>query len=192
MRTVWFGKTGAAAAFFAAMSVAPMALTQSGGAEGEIGVQARPTVSAADQLAQAETIQNRAKALATRMTKMLDEARRDKDIMRANCINQKLTEVNATVRNIEQRSKSLSEAAAAGDDGRRNHEYTVLSVLSQRVDSLERDAAQCLGQSLYEPGESQIITTIEEGSPVYDPTLTVAPPAIIPTFVIPPPLSPFF
>ncbi|MEY4514931.1 MAG: hypothetical protein RLZZ450_7053, partial [Pseudomonadota bacterium] len=55
------------------------------------GVQTRAAVTPAEQLTQADTISRRADQLATRLTKMLDESRREKDIMRANCINRKLT-----------------------------------------------------------------------------------------------------
>jgi hypothetical protein len=122
---------------------------------------------------------------------MLDEARRDKDIMRANCLNRKLTEVNANVRNVEQRTKGLQDAVAGNDTGRRNHEFTVLSVLSQKLDQLDREAAQCLGQSVYEPGASQVITTIPDyADRLGDPTdPTGVPPGAPPSFTVPPPLS---
>jgi hypothetical protein len=142
------------------------------------------------QIAQAESIQKRAGQLATRLTKMLDEARRDKDIMRANCINRKLTEVNANVRNVEQRTKALQDAVAGNDAGRRNHEFTVLSVLAQKLDQLDREAAQCLGQSVFEPGASQVVTTIPDYADQWgDPTVIGTPPAPPPSFTVPPPLS---
>ncbi len=157
---------------------------------GEIGVQARPALTAQEQIAEADAIVRRAGQLAERLSKMLDEARREKDIMRANCVNRKLTEVNANTRNVEQRARALRDAASVGDDSRRSHEYTVLTVLSQKLNALDQEATQCLGQSVYEPGASQVVTTIPTGSPTIDPTVidpsTAAPPAI----TVPPPNIP--
>jgi hypothetical protein len=118
---------------------------------------------------------------------MLDEARREKDIMRANCVNRKLTEINANTRNIEQRSRALKDAAAAGDDARRSHEYTVLTVLSQKLDQLDQEATQCLGQSVYEPGASQIVTTVSQGSPTLNPSVIDPSTAAPPSISVPPP-----
>ena len=97
------------------------AVTVQGQAQGELGVQKKAVLTPEEQTQQAETIARRATQLGERLTRMLDEARRDKDIMRANCVNRKLTEVNANARNVEQRAKALRDAAATGDDARRGH-----------------------------------------------------------------------
>lgn len=170
------------------LGTATLAQEQQGSAE--IGVQAKPTITADDQLRQAEAIQKRGAQLVARMIKLLDEARRDKDIIRANCLNRKLTEANATNRSIEQRAKALKDAAATNDDGRRGHEFTVLSVLGQKMDSLEQEAAQCLGQSMYEPGQSQVTTTIPPDTWLLDPTLVPPDLPAPPSVTVPPPLSP--
>jgi hypothetical protein len=158
--------------------------------QGEIGVRVPAATTPTEQLTAANAIATRANKLAERLSKMLDESRREKDIMRANCINRKLTEVNANTRNVEQRMRALRDAAAAGDDARRSHEYTVLTVLSQKLDQLDQEATQCLGQSVYEPGASQVITTIQEGSPTFDPSVIDPSTAAPPTVTVPPPLVP--
>jgi len=163
----------------------------------EVGpVQTHAAVTPAEQLTQAAAIQRRADQLAQRLTKMLDESRRDKDIMRANCVNRKLTEVNANTRNIQQRAQALRDANATNDDARRSHEFTVLTVLGQKLESLDQEATQCLGQSVYEPGASQIITTVQVGSPTLDPTninpSTAAPPTVTvapPNLIVPEEMS---
>jgi hypothetical protein len=131
------------------------------GTDVEVGnVRTQAAVSPTEQIAQGDAIVRRASQLAERLSKMLDEARREKDIMRANCVNRKLTEVNANTRNVEQRAAALKAAAQTNDEARRSHEYTVLTVLAQKLNSLDQEATQCLGQSVYEPGASQIVTTI--------------------------------
>ena len=138
MRAHWFSASSTAAALL--LSV-PAAVAQDPGAardsitvqrsaapgtpQGEIGVQTRAAITPEEQLTQAASINRRAGQLAERLSKMLDEARRDKDIMRANCVNRKLTEVNANTRNVEQRTRALRDAASVNDEARRSHEFTV-------------------------------------------------------------------
>ena len=150
-------------------------------------MQTRAAVTPEEQLREASAISSRASKLAERLSKMLDEARRERDIMRANCVNRKLTEVNANTRNVEQRMRALRDASAAGDDARRSHEFTVLTVLSQKLDQLDQEATQCLGQSIYEPGAAQIVTTIQSGGPDYDPTVIEPATAAPPSVTVPPP-----
>lgn len=156
----------------------------------EIDVKAQANMSAADQQTQAEAIVRRGNQLAERLSRMLDEARREKDILRANCVNRKLTEVNANVRNVGDRAKALKDASQVADDSRRNHEYTVLTVLSQKLDTLNQEAAQCLGESVFEPGASQVITTIPNNVIVGTDPSTVPPtPPPPPAVNVPPETS---
>ncbi len=184
-------RTGGAVGVQGAGGVQVQTTTQPPGApRGEIGVQARPALTAPEQIAEADSIVRRAGQLAERLSKMLDESRREKDIMRANCINRKLTEVNANTRNVEQRARALKDAATVGDDARRSHEYTVLTVLSQKLNALDQEATQCLGQSVYEPGASQVITTVPNNVTAFDPSTVSPPPAAPPSVTVPPALSP--
>lgn len=207
MRANWITASGSFAALILSFSVAT-AQDRTGGtvgaqvqptaaftgneatAQGEIGVQARAAVSPEEQLEQASQISRRAGQLAERLSKMLDEARRDKDILRANCINRKLTEANANTRNVEQRTRALKDATTAGDDARRSHEFTVLTVLSQKLDQIDQEATQCLGQSVYEPGESQVVTTIPGITTSFvDPSSIPPDPPAPPAVVVPPGMS---
>jgi hypothetical protein len=182
------------AALIAGAAGASATLAQQGAVttQGELGVQKKAAPTAEEQTQQADAIARRATQLGERLTRMLDEARRDKDILRANCVNRKLTEVNANARNVEQRSKALKDAVAVNDEARRGHEYTVLTVLSAKLDALNQEASQCLGQSVYEPGASQVITTVPDnvlvgtepstvpGSPPLPPVVNVPPSALSP------------
>jgi hypothetical protein len=168
----------------------PATVSVQGETQGELGVQKKAAVTPEEQMQQADSIARRATQLGERLTRMLDEARREKDILRANCVNRKLTEVNANARNVEQRSKALKDAAAGGDEGRRNHEYTVLTVLSAKLDSLNQEASQCLGESVYEPGASQVITTVPNNVIVgTDPSTVPTPPPPPPAVNVPPDIS---
>lgn len=133
-------------------------------------------------------MQHQASELSERVLGMLDEARRDGDIVRVTCLDDKLTQINAHLRTMGDRIESLSEAIDTGDDARRNHEFTVISVLSQNFSQLERNANECIGAALYETGATRVVTEIDPETPDEDPSVAPAiPPIEVP--IIPPPRS---
>lgn len=155
---------------------------------GSIAISRTADLSGPEQLAEAERVHNEASALSERVLGMLDEARRDGDIVRVTCLDDKLTQINAHLRTMGDRTESLSEAIETGDDARRNHEFTVISVLSQNFAQLERNANECIGAALYATGATRVVTSIAPGTPTGDPSRTPAiPPVDSPA--IPPPAS---
>jgi hypothetical protein len=189
MRAQRLGNVAIIAAFAVGGAFAQQAAVTAQGsvqAQGELGVGTKAALTPAEQVQQADKIGRRATQLGERLTRMLDEARREKDILRANCVNRKLTEVNANARNVEQRAKRLKDADASGDAAGRSHEYTVLTVLSAKLESLSQEASQCLGESLYEPSASQVVTTVPVDAPTIDPSVVPAPPPPPPAVTVPP------
>lgn len=89
---------------------------------------------------------------------MMEEARKQADIIRVTCLDDKLTQINANVRTAEARLKALK---AAVDPGRKQHEHTVLSVVGQKLQVLHREAQQCVGQQMFETGRTKVVTEID-------------------------------
>jgi hypothetical protein len=133
-------------------------------------------LSGPEQLAEAERIHTSANQLSQRVLGMLDEARREGDVVRATCLDDKLTQINAHLRTLGDRVESLEEAIDTGDDGRRNHEFTVVTVLGQNFSQLERDSNECIGSSLYETGTTRVTTEVDPGTTTEDPSLLPVPP----------------
>lgn len=161
------------------------------GAEGagEVSARRRADLSAAEQLAEAQRIQERGNSLSRRVAGMLDEARRENDVIRVTCLDDKLTQINAHLRTLIARLESLQEASQLGDEGRRNHEFTVITVLGQNLTELDRAANECVGQDLFETGTTRVTTTIDPNVPNEDPSV-VPTPADPEVPFIPPPESP--
>ena len=101
------------------------------GEEGELPVRRRARMTAEEQLGEAQSIEERGTQISRRVLGMLDEARRERDIIRVTCLNDKLTQINAHRRTLESRMRNLQEANTTGDSERRNHEFTVITVLGQ-------------------------------------------------------------
>jgi hypothetical protein len=125
--------------------------------------------------------------LSKRVSNMLNEARKEADIIRITCLNDKLTQINANLRNARKRLEAM---LAAVDPKAANHEFTVLKVLEQKFQTLEQEANQCVGQDIYEIGATEVITDIDP-SMVPDDQGNV--PAGGPSFpVVPPPATGYY
>jgi hypothetical protein len=162
--------------------------TDGASAEGTVEVQEPSSLSAAEQVEAGDQIAQRGAQISRRVQVMLDQARRDRDIIRVTCLNDKLTQVNANLRTTEQRMESLRGAVDATDRDRGDHEYTVITVLGQKFTTLEQEANQCIGQDLYETGATRVTTEIDPQAPDEDSTQLPDPPAVDVPY-IPPPAS---
>jgi hypothetical protein len=136
---------------------------------------------------QGDAILQRGNALAQTVRGMLEEARKEGDIIKVTCLDNKLTQIDVNTRTTESRLDAMKKAV---DDDRRTHEFTVLTVLGQKLQVLDQEARQCVGQSMYDTGKTKVTTEIDinqmpfENNPSMPPVIT--PPAL-PT--IPPPVS---
>lgn len=165
-----------------------IALAQDRSEDASADVEQRANLSGDEQLAEAERIGARANQTSRRVQQMLDEARRERDILRVTCLNDKLTQINANVRTATTRAESLREAVQMNDDGRRDHEFTVLTVLGQKFRTLEQEANQCIGQDIFDTGTTRVETSIDPATPNEDASAVISYPDLVAPF-IPPPAS---
>lgn len=157
------------------------------GEEGELPVRRRAQLGPQEQLAEATRISDRGEQISRRVLAMLDEARRERDIIRVTCLNDKLTQINAHRRTLENRLENLQQAVGTSDSERRNHEFTVITVIGQHFRTLEQEAGACIGQDIFETGTTRVVTDIDPGTPEEDLVITEPEPPVVP--FIPPPAS---
>jgi hypothetical protein len=131
--------------------------------------------SAAEQAEIARAVVQRGALLAQRISHMLEEARREADIIRVTCLNDKLTQVNANMRTAQARMTAFESAS---DPDQRKHEATVLGVLGQKFQILDQEANRCVGQDIYDTGSTKVQTDIDTAYLPFeeDVTTPVAPP----------------
>lgn len=103
------------------------------------------------------------------MSRDLQAARRERDVVRVLCLNDKLTQVNVASRSAGDRFDSLRTAVEMNDKERSRHEFTVLQVLSDRVRVLGAEANQCVGEETGFAGEAEVSVTIDPNMPDNDP-----------------------
>jgi hypothetical protein len=118
----------------------------------------------------------------------LEEARNTKDVVKLNCVNEKLTQVKGLLRISEQSDVALQEAVAKKDEPTADHEYTKVTIAQSKVETLRSEAEQCIGQLAFRTDENMSVEVlVPTDLPGGDPS---NPPAPLPTTISPPPASP--
>jgi len=99
---------------------------------------------------------------AATVRRQLSVAREQKDVVKALCLNDKLNQIDLAIRTASDRIGGLQAAAAANDQERSKHQYTVILVLKDRVSALVSEANQCIGEETGFIGESNVTVTVED------------------------------
>jgi hypothetical protein len=139
------------------------------------------TATPEELIAQGEAVVRRGNTISQGVLSMLQDARKEADIIKITCLDDKLAQVNANLHTAESRLDALKKAV---DPDLRMHEYTVLTVLAQKLQVLDQEAHQCVGQAMYETGVTKVVTEIntkmlpfEENTPSTIPVIT---PGVVP------------
>jgi hypothetical protein len=146
------------------------------------------SLSPAEQAEAAESAVANASASCKAQAQALQSAKREKDIIRATCLDDKLSQCTANLQSMKRRRAALDESIADGDTGRGNHEFTVIGVLSQKFKMLAQAANQCVGQDLFDTGDTQVREEVDLFAPDENPAVV----PIVPNWpipYIPPPVS---
>lgn len=142
----------------------------------------------AEKLSRSRDAVNRMRSVLSEVLGRLEEARATKDVVKLNCVNEKLTQVKGLLRISEQSDVALQEAVAKKDTIAAEHEYSKVSIARSKVDQLRGEAEQCIGQLAFRTDENLTVEVeVPSGLPTEDPT---NPPAPEPPTSRPPPASP--
>jgi hypothetical protein len=85
-------------------------------------------------------------------------------------LNDKLNQIDVATRSAQDRRAQLEQASMRHDPDLANHEFTILTVLRQRVEQLRAEANQCIGEESVLFGETKVVTTIDQNLPHEDPS----------------------
>lgn len=142
----------------------------------------------AEKLSRSRDAVNRMRSVLTEVLGRLEEARATKDVVKLNCVNEKLTQVKGLLRISEQSDVALQEAVGKKDTTAAEHEYSKVSIARSKVDQLRGEAEQCIGQLAFRTDENLTVEVeVPSGLPTEDPT---NPPSPQPPTSRPPPASP--
>jgi hypothetical protein len=108
----------------------------------------------------AESIDKMKSSLKSVLTRV-EEARNEKDVVKLNCVNEKLTQIKGLLKVAEQSDIALHEAISNKDPAAES-EFAKIGIARSKVDGLRNDADQCIGQLAYIVDEK---TTVEVQQP---------------------------
>jgi hypothetical protein len=140
----------------------------------------------------------RMKAALKQVLGRVEEARNEKDIVKLNCVNEKLTQIKSLLKVAEHADISLHEAISNRDAGAES-EFSKVAIARAKIDALRGESDQCIGQLAYIVDEK---TTVEVQQPSNLPDAAAdqelfagqnrrrGPPFPVPPVIRPPPASP--
>ncbi|MCX7958577.1 MAG: hypothetical protein N3B13_05970 [Deltaproteobacteria bacterium] len=120
---------------------------------------------------------------------LLEEARKEKDVVKINCINENLTAIKALLKIAEQADVALQEAVIKKDEIVAQHEFEKVEIAYQKAKSLYQEANACAGKISMTPGETKV--EVEEPKDITERDPTVEPKKDIIVVERPPRASPY-
>lgn len=136
--------------------------------DAQVGFQRPAQLSPQQELAAADVALSRMEQASATVSKMLEQARAARDVVKTLCLNDKLSQIDVAIRSAKDRKSALQAAAARNDQELSNHEFTILTVLRQRGEQLTAEANQCIGEEAAFIGATNVSMTIENTLPPDD------------------------
>lgn len=115
-------------------------------AEGAPSAPAPPSSSAQALLAQAKGSMAHIDSAAAVISRMLRDARHDKDVVKVMCLDDKLNQIDVAKRTVGERVDAMELALSAGTTDTFDFEMAVISALEERANTLSAEAQQCIGE----------------------------------------------
>jgi len=118
-------------------------------------------------LSDAEKVEKSAEAIARmkaglkQVLARVEDARNEKDVIKLNCVNEKLTQIKGLLKVAEQSDVALNEALASKLPTT-DTEFAKVTIARGKVEGLKADADQCIGQLAYVIDEK---TTVDVSQP---------------------------
>lgn len=135
---------------------------QGAGGVPEVGQMEREaTLSGPDQTAWAQREVEKMQGTSRRIQGLLDQARRERDLIMVTCLNDKLTQINVSIRSFEERATQHDESVRSSNTERRDHHYRIMVILAQRASVLRAEAEACVGETDVMFGRTEVTTEID-------------------------------
>jgi hypothetical protein len=104
---------------------------------------------------------SRVKSALKQVLTRVEEARNEKDIVKLNCVNEKLAQIKQILNVAEGAEVALQEAVAKSDPGA-DSEYSKIAIARGKADQLRAEAEECIGQLAFVVDEK---TSVEVQQP---------------------------
>jgi hypothetical protein len=148
----------------------------------------RPTMTGDQMLRQGREYRQEIEKTKLEIQAQVEQAKADKDVIRLNCLLDKLTQVNVNANIMDQSLHNLEQSVARMDTSGQLHEYTRITIVNQKVQVLRNEADACVGAETSYVGPTRVVV---EEPPGLQEGVDQLPPVQPPITVIdrPPPAS---
>lgn len=182
--------------------VAPMASAQPAGGEAPVpapvpgpapidpsAVQ-KSTISGDEMLGQGREYRRDINSVTMQIQVQSEQAKADKDVIRLNCLLDKLTQVKVNGNIMDQALQSLQESVSRHDESAQLHEYTRITIINQKAQVLRAEADACVGAETNYVGPTKVVvespagltTTIDQPAPAAPPVTVIDRPPVASPF----------
>ena len=150
----------------------------------------KSTISGDEMLSQGREYRRDINSITMQIQVQSDQAKADKDVIRLNCLLDKLTQVKVNGNIMDQALQSLQESVSRHDESAQLHEYTRITIINQKAQVLRAEADACVGAETNYVGPTKVVV---ESPPGLTATIDQPAPAAPPITIIdrPPVASPF-
>jgi hypothetical protein len=118
------------------------------------GVEAK--ISPAEMSSRAGSFVGEMQSVETRLTSLAEQARQSRDIIKLNCVNDKLVQVKQLLNIAENARSNLAAAISNRDEEGRYHQYSLVTISSEKTQVLRDEAEACIGEELKFTGKATI------------------------------------
>lgn len=173
------GASGSEAFAQAQTTAAPQTAPSIDLAPPQVGASAPQQLTAEEMVARAKAFVAGIEQASGSISRQLQAARKDRDVVRVLCLSDKLNQVDVALGSAQDRLNAVRGAAERADTDRTRHEFTVLEVLNDRVRVLVNESNQCVGEETGFIGEAEVSVSVDPNLPNAETTFdanTGAPP----------------
>jgi len=150
----------------------------------------KSTISGDEMLNQGREYRTQIAAITMQIQAQADQAKADKDVIRLNCLLDKLTQAKVNGNMMDQALQALQESVSRRDESTELHEYTRITIINQKVQVLRTEADACVGAETNYVGPTKVVVESPAGlTATVDQPAPVAPPITV--IDRPPVASPF-
>lgn len=118
--------------------------------------QAAQAISPQEMIADAERLVGEIQGVRGEVVEIQSEARADEDMLRLNCIDDKLAQIDQLLVIVDAARADLATAMSAGDFEGRVHHYGLVTLSRGKATAVREEADACVGEEMRFPGDSDI------------------------------------
>jgi hypothetical protein len=108
-------------------------------------------------------------AALSRIVQLQEVAKKAGDVIKLNCVNDKLLQIKELLNIAEGALTNITEAIARNDEDERYHQFSRLTIAHQKGEQVKQEGENCIGEDLVYVGDTEIQTDVDPNIPGTDP-----------------------